>query len=333
MVFVTGGTGLLGAHLLVELTQSEDSIRAIYRSEQKKQAVLSLFNYYIPDTAEQAFQKIEWIKADILDITDLRNAMKGANAIYHCAALVSFHKSDFNNLLKINREGTANVVNLALEIEGCKLCYVSSTAAIGGNDSEHITEESKWKNSPTTTGYSISKYSAEKEVWRGIEEGLNAVIVNPCVILGAGNWNESSLTIFRTLQKGVSFYPPGANAVVDARDVAEVMVKLLKSDISAQRYLCIGSNQSFQVLMAEIAKQLDVKMPKRAVKRYIVEIARRVLGFASLFTSKKPAITKETVDSLFGNKSYDSSKIEKALDFKFRELPEMVANGIKGRQV
>ncbi len=333
MIFVTGGTGLLGAHLLVELAQSEDSIRAIYRSERKKEGVRSLFNYYLTQNADEAFNKIEWIKGDILDLVGLRKAIGGATQIYHSAALVSFHKSDFNNLLKINREGTANIVNLALEIDNCKLCYVSSTAAIGGSDGEHITEASKWKNSPTTSGYSISKYSAEKEVWRGIEEGLNSVMVNPCVILGAGNWNESSLTIFRTLQKGVSFYPPGSNAVVDARDVSEIMVKLMKSDIIAERYLCIGSNQPFQVLMAEIAKHLGVKMPKKPVKRWMVEVARRLLGFFALFTSKKPAITIETVQSLFGNKSYDASKIEKALDFKFRNLSEMVANGIKGRQV
>jgi dihydroflavonol-4-reductase len=333
MILVTGGTGLLGAHLLIELAQSEQSIRAIYRSELKKEAVRALFEYYIPDNATSAFSKIEWVKADILDLTELRKAMQGTTQIYHCAALVSFHRSDFHTLLKINREGTENVVNLALDIDDCKLCYVSSTAAIGGSDDEVVSERSKWKNTPTTSGYSISKYSAEKEVWRGIEEGLNAVIVNPCVILGAGNWNESSLTIFKTLQNGVRFYPPGSNAIVDARDVSEIMVKLMNSDISAERYLCIGSNQSFQVLINEITTQLGVNMPKRMVKRYMVEIARSVLGFCSFFTSKKPAITTETVNSLFGNRSYDASKIEKALDFKFRDLSEVVENGIQGRQL
>ena len=135
------------------------------------------------------------------------------------------------------------------------------------------------------------------------------------------------------MNKGVSFYPPGSNAIVDARDVAEIMVKLMNSDISAERYLCIGSNQSFQALMTEITKQLGVKMPSRPVKRYLVEIARRILGFLALFTSKKPSITIETVNSLFGDKSYDASKIEKALDFKFRDLSAVVENGIRGRQV
>ena len=218
-------------------------------------------------------------------------------------------------------------------MEACKLCYVSSTAAIGGADGEHISETSKWKNTPTTSGYSISKYSAEKEVWRGIEEGLNAVIVNPCVILGAGNWNDSSLTIFKTLEKGVRFYPPGSNAIVDARDVSEIMVKLMNSDSSAERYLCIGSNQSFKDLMAGIAKQMGVSIPKRPVKRYLVEVARILLGVLAFFTSKQPAITTETANSLFGNKSYDASKVEKTLNFKFRALPEVVENGIRGRQV
>ncbi|MCH2228949.1 MAG: NAD-dependent epimerase/dehydratase family protein [Crocinitomicaceae bacterium] len=333
MIFVTGGTGLLGTHLLVQLSTHKIPIRALYRSESKKNKVLGIFQHYLSENAQQAYDKIEWVKGDILDLPSLKEHMQGARKVYHCAAMVSFHKSDFNNLLKINREGTENVVNIALTLNRCKLCYVSSTAAIGGLDGEMTTEDSKWKNEPTTSGYSISKYSAEKEVWRAIEEGLDAVMVNPCVILGAGNWNESSLTIFRTLKKGVSFYPPGANAVVDARDVAEIMIKLTDSNITAQRYLCIGSNQSFQVLMAEIANQLNVKMPKKPVKRWMVEVARILIGGLALFTSKKPSITKETVESLFGNKSYDASKIRKELDFTFRTLPEMVENGIKGRQL
>ena len=168
----------------------------IYRCEKKKESVRSLFKYYIAKDYNLFFDRIEWIKSDILDIIDLRDAMEGAKQIYHCAGLVSFHKRDFNKLLKINYEGTSNIVNLALEIKNCKLCYVSSTAAIGGENNEYINEKSKWKNTPKTSGYSVSKYSAEREVWRAIQEGLNAVIVNPCVIIGAGNWKLSSLKIF-----------------------------------------------------------------------------------------------------------------------------------------
>ncbi len=331
MIFVTGGTGLLGSHLLIEISKNEENIRALYRSEDRINLVKQIFKFYFSDSWKTNFEKIEWVKGDILDITELDTAMKSCSIVYHCAALVSFHPKDFDQVMKINREGTANVVNLCLSNKVEKLCYVSSTAAIGGEDDVLIDEKYSWKNTPTTSGYSISKYSAEKEVWRGIEEGLNAVMVNPCVILGPGNWNDSSLTLFKTMEKGVRFYPPGANAIVDARDVARIMVKLTHSSITAQRYLCIGSNQSFKELMTVIAEELNVKTPKTSVKRWQVDAVRRILSFVSFFTRKKSAITTETVNSLFSNYSYSNEKIKQELNYKFYDLTDTIQNAIRGR--
>ncbi|HIP33100.1 MAG TPA: NAD-dependent epimerase/dehydratase family protein [Crocinitomicaceae bacterium] len=331
MIFVTGGTGLLGSHLLIELSQSNDIIKASYRSQKKIDQLKKLFQYYLKKDWEAHFNKIEWHQGDILDIPFLQDVMTDCTQVYHCAALVSFYRKDFNNCMKINREGTANIVNVCLDKNIDKLCYVSSTAAIGGENHKIISEKYKWKNTPTTSGYSISKYSAEKEVWRGIEEGLNAVMVNPCVILGAGNWNDSSLTIFKTMRKGVKFYPPGSNAQVDARDVAEIMMQLMNSNISSQRFLCIGSNQSFKELMTVIATENNVNAPSIAVKKWMVEPVRIFAGIASFFTRKKPSITRETINSLFGHLSYDNSKICAELNFEFRSLEETVKNGIEGR--
>ncbi len=343
MIYVTGGTGLLGSHLLIDLTRENQPIRAIYRSKEKRKQTEQLFKYYYPDNWQSKFEQIEWVLGDILDVPFLNDSMKNCEYVYHCAALVSFHKGDFNQLIKINREGTANIVNACLSLGIKKLCYVSSTAAIGASTAsspaitdvtetvEVISEKTKWKNTPTTSGYSISKYNAEREVWRGIEEGLNAVIVNPCVILGAGNWNDSSLTIFRTLKKGLRFYPPGKNATVDARDVSNIMVTLMKGDIHSERFLCIGSNQSFYDLMNEISKQLNVKPPSVKTSRFLVEIARRISWFFSIFSSKKPSITKETVESLFGERTYDNSKIISEIGYTFKTLEETIENAIKGR--
>ncbi len=331
MILITGGTGLLGSHLLIELTKKNEDIRALYRSKSRQSIVQHLFQFYYEDKWEDYFNKIQWVKGDILDITELNEAMKDSHIVYHCAALVSFHPKDFDQVMKINREGTANVVNLCLSNKVDKLCYVSSTAAIGGEDDKIIDETHSWKNTPTTSGYSISKYSAEKEVWRGIEEGLNAVMVNPCVILGPGNWNDSSLTLCKTMEKGVRFYPPGANAIVDARDVARIMVQLTDSSISAERYLCIGNNQSFQELMTVIAKELKVKTPKTPVKRWMVNSVRRIFDFASFFTRKKYSVTKETVNSLFSNYAYSADKIKNELNYEFYSLEETVKNAINGR--
>ena len=331
MILVTGGTGLLGSHLLVEITQKDEKISAIYRTESRLEIVKHVFQFYFKENWKEYYTKIEWVKADILDVTDLNNALRDCTLVYHCAALVSFHPKDFEKVIKINREGTANVVNLCLSNNIDKLCYVSSTAAIGGEEGKTINETHKWKNSPTTSVYSVSNYSAENEVWRGIEEGLNAVLVNPCVILGAGNWNDSSLTLFKTMKKGVRFYPPGANATVDARDVARIMVQLMQSDITSQRYLCIGSNQTFQHIMSTIAEELSVKKPTTLVKRWMVNTARRILGIISFFTRKRSSVTSETVNSLFSNYSYDAEKIKKELDYTFYSLEETVKNAVEGK--
>lgn len=331
MIFVTGGTGVLGSQLLFDLSEGGAEIRALYRTEAKRNRLKQFFQHFDPANGLARFEKIDWVEGDILDVVTLEEHMMGCDYVYHCAALVSFHKRDFNQLIKLNREGTANVVNIALTIGVKKLCYASSNAAIGGTAKAIVTEKTSWKNTPTTSGYSISKYSAEKEVWRGTEEGLDAVMVNPCVILGAGNWDESSLTLMRTLQKGSKYYPPGKNATVDARDVSRIMIKLMNSDIKNERFLCIGSNQSFKELMDEVAKQLKVKPPRKLVKRWMVSVARRLLGFASVFTRKKPSITKETVNTLFSEREYSNAKVKSTLNEEFYSLEETVRFTIEGR--
>lgn len=331
MIVVTGGTGLLGGHLLFRVSAQNVRIRAIYRSDERLDYVRKLFQFYSPDTWEEQYARIEWHKGDLLDIPFLDEVFQGCDEVYHCAAIVSFHRRDFNDMIKTNREGTFNMVNLALSHQVKKFCHVSSTAAVGGTDTELITEETHWKNTPTTSGYSISKYSSEKEVWRAKEEGLNVVLVNPCVILGPGRWDESSLTLFRTLQRGVKFYPPGSNATVDARDVAEIMVRLMDENRFGERYLCIGSNQNFHDLMHVVAKRMGVRAPSVPAKRYQVNFVRRVLGLWSLLTGKRNAMTRETVGNLFGNRAYDASKVKKTLNFEFKSLEDTVDTAIRGR--
>lgn len=331
MIFVTGGTGLVGTHLLFQLTSESENIRALFRTQKRLELAKKVLQYYDPNTFESRWSKIEWVEGDILDIPLLMETMKGCTQVYHCAGLVSHHKKDFNQLIKVNREGTANMVNVALALGVDKFCHVSSTAAVGGNSKKLITERSKWKKTPTTSGYSISKYSAEKEVWRGIEEGLNAVMVNPCVIIGAGNWDDSSLTLFRTLNKGTSYYPPGSNAIVDARDVASIMIKLMNSNISSERFLCIGSNQPIRELMEKVCTQLNVKPPRRSASRFTVSFVRRMLEFGSFLTGRRNALTKETIDNLFAIREYDNQKVRDQLNFQFHTLENAIENAVKGR--
>lgn len=331
MIFITGGTGLLGSHLLFQLSESNVHLRAIYLNEKKLENVRRVFLYYDPINGESRFNKIEWVECDILDVVTLFDRLKGITHVYHCAAIVSFQRKDYFKLMKINRQGTSNVVNCCLELGVKKLCHVSSTAAIGGEGEPVISENSKWKQSPKTSGYSISKYSAEKEVWRGVEEGLDVVIVNPCVIIGAGDWNESSLTIFRSINKGLKFYTNGANAFVDARDVTNVMVRLMNSEVKNERYLCIGENSTFKNLFDHIATALNKKKVSILVKPWMAGITWRITWIYSKITGRETTITKETARSAFNNASYDGSRIKEVLDIKFRTIDEMVSNAVKGR--
>ncbi|MBU2018295.1 MAG: NAD-dependent epimerase/dehydratase family protein [Bacteroidetes bacterium] len=331
MIIVTGGTGLLGSHLLCELVKKHSKIIAGYQTESKIQDVQKLFQYYFKKEGEQYFSKVEWRKIDILDLLDLEDLIQEGDEVYHCAALVSFHRADFYKLMKINREGTANLVNTCLDKNASKLCYVSSTAAIGGGKEGSVDETNKWKKSKFTSAYSISKFSAEKEVWRGISEGLNAVIVNPCVILGAGRWEEGSLAIFKHLQNGAMFYPPGANATVDARDVAEIMVTLMEREMYNERYLCIGSNQSFKELFQTISTKLKVKIPRRQVPIFLLKTIGFIGSVFTYLTGKKLPMSKDTAHSAIGRTSYENKKLVEALDFEFRNFETTIKNAIDGR--
>ncbi len=333
MILVTGGTGLLGSNLLLELTRNHEKISAIFREESKIELVKKLFLKLEPTEGKELFEKITWIKCDVLDIVTLNEITKETKTLYHCAALVSFRRRDFPLMMKINGQGTANIVNACLENKIEKLCYVSSTAAVGKEfleGKDYVVETNKWTQSPKTSAYAISKYTAEKEVWRGIEEGLNAVIINPSVIFGPGNWNESSLTIFRTLSGGLKFYTKGANAFVDVRDVVNSMINLTESSISAQRFLCTGTNITFKDLFTLIAKELNTKAPYIYANSFLCEIAWRLSSLIAVFKGKA-TLTKESVQSSQGITIYDSSKLLKELNFEFKNLKETIKYTIKNK--
>ncbi len=335
MIFVTGGTGLIGSHLLYLLCKTETTrIKAIYRDESKIKNVKKVFEHYDSVAGSELFKKIDWAVCDILNLPELKEEMTGTEYVYHCAALVSFRKKDFRKLIQINRIGTANIVNLSLDLTIKKLCYVSSTAAIGkpiNTVSRELTEDEKWNPDTKVSGYSMSKHLAEKEVWRGIEEGLSAVIVNPSVVFGAGDWNESSLTIFKNVNKGLAFYPPGGNAFVDARDVVSVMMNLMRSDSNAERYLCIGENASFKKMLSTIATELNKKPPSIKVGKFLMGIAWRLAWLVSLFSSKPASLTKASIKSSFETTHFSNEKVTKELYYTFKKLDEMIENAVKGK--
>lgn len=331
MILVTGATGLLGSHLLYELTSNGETCLALCHSKSKISQVIDLFKYYNPTKADEFLKQITWKEGDILNVFFLKELFTDVTHVYHCAAKVSFFRSDFSECIRQNREATANIVNFCLKYKVKKLCYVSSTSAIGNNSKGLTTEKDKWQIDENKSGYSISKFSAEKEVWRGIEEGLTAVIINPCVILGPGNWESGSLSIFKTGKKGLRFYPSGSNATVDARDVAFCMCFLMKSTAQSERFLCVGTNQSFKELFTIVCSKMKSSLPKYEAPKPLALFFAYIIEFFSRFSSKKSGLTVETVQSAYNNISYDVSKIEALVPIQFRTLKETVENVLNAR--
>ncbi len=335
MILVTGATGLLGSHIVVELAARGELVKAMFRDEKRQRNVIRLMDMYFPNRSSELLEKITWFKGDVCDLDDVAESMIGTTKIIHCAALVSFHRRDFNQLFEINRQGTANLVNFALEANISQFIHVSSTAAIG-SDSEHgdgiRRETNGWNANEKVSGYSLSKHSAEKEVWRGKEEGLTISIVNPSILFGPGNWNESSLTIFRTLNNGLKFYTEGSNAFVDVRDVTAVVLQLLDSELLNERFLVSGTNLSYKALFDLICKELNTKPPKYLAGPFLTTLAWRISRFLSRFTGKQPTITKESARSSQRKSVYSSDKLLTTFpDFKFRTIEETIQFAVKNR--
>tara|TARA_R110000787_G_scaffold137132_2_gene249858 strand:+ start:1397 stop:2410 length:1014 start_codon:yes stop_codon:yes gene_type:complete len=317
MILVTGGTGLVGAHLLVALVTNGEKVRAIHRASSDLGAVKNVFSYYTNEP-ETLFNKIEWMEADITDVTTLEAAFKGVDYVYHCAAYISFNPRHYPVLKKVNVEGTANVVNFCLTEGVKKLCYISSIATLGKKtDGSFSTEETEFNPEENNSVYSISKHEAEMQVWRGTQEGLNAVIVHPGVIIGEGIWSSASGGIFRTISKGLRYFTPGGVSMVDVKDVVKAMINLTTSDIKNEAYVLVANNIYYKELLTKISVNLNKKPPNKTVAKWMM------LSFANLdwFLYKvfriKRKLLKATVRSLYKTSFYDASKIEKALDFKF----------------
>jgi len=319
MILVTGGTGLLGSHLLLDLVRSGKQVRAIKRSTSNTEMVRKVFSYYVSNPDELA-AKIEWVNADLMDFGATADALAGVTEIYHCGAVVSFYPKDHKTMLKVNIEGTANLVNQAIEHKVSKFCYVSSVATLGRAENEGLsTEETYWVPSRKNSVYSISKYGAEREVWRGMEEGLPAVIINPSVILGPGFWNDNS-GLFRLVWEGLKYYTNGVNGYVDVRDVSQAMIGLMNSNLFGQRYICSSENVFYRDFFSMIAKQLNKPAPSVKVPGALTSLAWRVEAVRAFLTGSKPEVTREMATTATQFYTYSNEKIRNALHFDFRPV-------------
>lgn len=328
MIFVTGGTGMVGAHLLYDLVCQGNKVRALIRPKSNKDKTNHIFSYYSNDYTS-LFQKIEWVVGDIRDKEILKGYLVGVDQIYHVAAMVSFGSKDREVMLKNNCEGTANLVDLALSLKIPKFCFVSSIAAIGASpDGNAANEECPWQDSGDHSDYSRSKYLSEMEVWRAIRLGLNAVIVNPSVIVGPGDWSHGSPLLFSQVKKGMPFYTKGGTGFVDVRDVARAMQLLMDDDqwnrVKNQRYILNSENLQYLDFFRRVAASLNVAPPKIFAGKGLLQIAVALSALKAWVTRSASPLSRDIVRSASRISTYDGSKITRSTGFQYTPIATSV---------
>jgi dihydroflavonol-4-reductase len=312
MILVTGATGFLGSELIGQLTQQGKKLRALKRE-----------NSFIP-AALKDNTLIEWVVADINDTATLEDVFEQITQVFHCAALVSFDPKDKKELLKVNIEGTSNIVNLCVA-HNARLVHVSSVAALGdAKKGKQITEDDYWEYNSKAHTYAISKYEGEMEVWRGIAEGLDAVIVNPSIIIGKSAGFGGSGAMFKLVKEGLSFYTRGASGFIDVQDAVRCMIALMDTPATAERFTLSAENYPYQQFFAEIAKGFGVKAPAREAKPWMLGLAWRAAKVAALFKGKPAALTSDAARSSLNISYYSNDKIKNIIDINFKPLQQSI---------
>lgn len=324
MILVTGGTGLVGAHLLYHLTQRNDAIVAIYRTKNRIEKTEKVFSYYT-ENFTPLFNKIQWIQADITDVPSLEVVFSlSITQVYHCAALVSFNPKDYKEMRSVNIHGTANIVNFCIHNSIKKLCFVSSIAAVGNAvEGKIITEENEWSDTDDNHGYAITKYGAEMEVWRASQEGLPVVILNPGVILGSGFWEEGSGKLVQQVNKGLRFYTEGVTGFVSVTDVVKAMILLMESSIKNQRFIVVSENKSFKEVFLLLADALGKPKPSIKIGSFVTSIMWRLEWVVSKLMNRQPLLTKNSAKSVHNINRYSSSKLVKEINFEFTSIEKV----------
>lgn len=320
MIVVTGSTGLVGSALLRQLIQrNEGSIVALYRTT--KPVLLS--------KEEQA--QIQWVQGDILDTSLLYDLMKGCKQVYHCAAVVSFHPDRKKMMDAINVQGTANVVNAAIENNVTKLLHVSSVAAIGrSRTGEPVSEKNKWQEDTGRSHYALTKHHSELEVWRGIGEGLRAVIINPSIILGEDTWEDGSAALFKKAYQEFPWYTNGATGFVDVRDVAGIMIELMQRDIHSERFIVSNEHLTYRELLTKIAGAFGKKPPRHKAQNWMISLLWRLEQMQSFFSKEEPVITKETARTAKLIQQFDNTHLRNTLpDFRLTPIDETIRRTVE----
>ena len=321
MILVTGGTGLVGCHLLNLLVNKNKKVVALHRKNSNLEKVKKVFSTYSKNSQE-IFSKIKWVEGDINDLESLKNIFNDIEEVYHCAAFISFDKKDLKAMNKINVEGTANMVNFSIDFNVKKFCYVSTIAAIGLSTNKFTNEETEWLDN--SNPYSLTKKNAEMEVWRGISEGLNATIVNPGVIIGSGFWKRGSGAFFTQISRGMNYYPSGKTGFICVKDVVNIMHQLMEKNIFSERFILVAENWSFKRFFYKVSKSLSLPPPKKQAGKALMYFALIIDFLNSLIFGKKRKLNSASVKSSISTSHYSNDKILRKLKYNFIKIDSSV---------
>jgi dihydroflavonol-4-reductase len=325
-ILVTGATGLIGTHLLHALLQNGYDVKALYRSEAQIANSTKIVGFY-GSQAQQSVSQIEWVKGDVCDYFSIMDALDGVDWVFHCAAMVSFDPRDKKEMFLVNDEGTANVVNASLAMGVKKLCHVSSIGTLGKPVNSHsVDEDTAWQSDDDHSQYSLSKFKAEMEVWRGTKEGLPAIVVNPGVVIGAGDNHRSSGALFGKVLKGLNYYTNGITGFVDVRDVANFMVMAMESQRENERYVLVSENLSYKTLLTNVANALNVTPPLREASPLLTGLAWRIDKMMYWLLGKKPSFTRENARTSHAVTHYTSKKAKEHFAINFSPINQAIAD-------
>lgn len=325
MILVTGATGLVGSHLLLYLTQNNETLRATHREGSDLKRVEQLFSEFLPTQGRSLFSRIQWVVAGLNDLPALEEAFQGIKQVYHCAAMISFDSAEYWALRKTNIKGTANVVNLCISNKIDKLLYVSSIATLDrGLGDKIVSETSAWNQELPHNQYAISKYGGEMEVWRASQEGVPVVIVNPGVIIGPGFWNSGSGVMFTQIQKGLKYTFPKVTGFVGVNDVVKAMIQLMESEIENNQYVLVAENTSFAKILKSIASSLGKPEPSKHLRPWMIYIGWLYQSSLGRLLGQQKNLTRSSHKNLFQETRYSSEKIKDTLNLEFESMDQVI---------
>jgi dihydroflavonol-4-reductase len=324
LVFITGSTGFVGAHLLIHLHQSGRRVRALIRTSSSFEQLRIICNLYNL-SFDLLYEAVEWVEGNTLDYVGLCEQLTGVDEVYHCAAFVSFNSKNDKELLQTNIKGTSNMVDAALNCNVKQFCFISSIAALGrSKNNDFIHEETPRKSDGLSSTYSESKFRSELEVWRAISEGLNAVILNPGVVLGPGDPEKGSLLLIKTGRKGMPFYTNATTGYIDVRDICRAAIDLMNKKIFGQRFVLVSDNADNREVFTLIASEFGVRPPRFRAGKTILQLGAFISETYGFLTRTTPQLTRATIKSAQNPQKYSSQKIKDALNFKFIPLKKTI---------